>query len=116
MVTIKQLQTLTALSAALVVLFLLSHNHFFLYAAIVLLVILTVSNTAASMLVKAWEWLTDKIGTAVRILALSLVFILVVIPIGFLRKIFGAKPAAEKTSYYIKYHSSFNKPFFDSLG
>ena len=107
--------TIIVLETALLLCFLKFNNNIFIYAAITLGVISIASKYLTDLIHNCWMKLAVFLGTISNSIILTFVFILFVIPIGLLKKIFKKKDLIKKNSNFINRKYLFNLKDFDKL-
>lgn len=86
----RSAETILTLSLALLVIYFLQDGelHWLLLTSLGIGVAGLISSGFRHMVHDAWFWLADKVGWVMSRIVLSVVFICVVIPFGFLAKLF----------------------------
>ena len=93
-------QTIIVLQTAMLVFYMFQHKFVFLTVAMILGAIAILSSKAVDYIHLGWMKLAHGMGLISNTIILGVVFILIVIPTGFLKKIFSKKSNTDNTSSF----------------
>ncbi len=105
----KAKETILVITTGFLAIGLLAHRPLFLYIALAIGVIGILSNWASNKIDWFWTKLSLVLGTISNTLLLSLVFILVLVPVGLLRRRRMIRFDPGKTSNFIERDHVFTK-------
>lgn len=109
----KKYSTIVVLQTALLVAYLYFRIHGLLIAALLLGLIAILSPFIAGIVHKLWMKFAYTIGRISNTIILTIIFILIIIPTGFLRKLFKKSPARPLDSGFYDREHTFSKEDFE---
>jgi predicted membrane protein len=109
----KKYTTIIVLQTALLVAYLYFRIHGLLIAALVLGLLTILSPFVASIIHKLWMKFAHIIGRVSNTIILTLIFILIIIPTGFLHKLFKKSSAKPIDSNFKTRQHTFSKEDFE---
>ncbi|MBS1668120.1 MAG: hypothetical protein JST58_12145 [Bacteroidetes bacterium] len=97
--------TMIVLITAMMIAYKYSHHNWILTSAIVLGILSFLSETAVSYIDGIWMKIAHILGTISNSIILTLIFFLVVVPIGFVKKYFFKKSTDHNSSFIHRSHT-----------
>ncbi|MEO6538897.1 MAG: SxtJ family membrane protein [Ferruginibacter sp.] len=107
-------QTIIVLQTAMLVFYMFQHKFAFLVVAMILGGVAILSAKAVDYIHFGWMKLAHGMGLISNTIILGVVFILIVIPTGFLKRIFSKKNNTEKTSSFKERKYLYTKKDFEN--
>lgn len=115
----KSLDTILVLVLALVVFYLLKHKVYLLYAALVLGAIGLFIPSLARNIHWAWMKLAEGLGFVMSKVILSLIFIVFLVPLSFLKRSFSKKGSSKnqrlQESYFTDRNVTYTKESLENV-
>jgi hypothetical protein len=107
----KKYSTIIVLQTALLIAYLYFHRHGLLIAALILGLIAILSPFIARVIHKLWMKFASILGRISNTIILTLIFILILIPTGFLHKLFRRPVPKPESSFHDRQHTFSKKDF-----